>query len=116
MSSDWTKELYGAIDSKDASKFASFLTENSAFTLGNSPSAKGKKNIEETIAEFFKSIKGIDHNITDTKSCDDTFLTRGTVKYTRHDDTQLEVPFCNVMKLDGEKIREFQIYVNNAEL
>jgi hypothetical protein len=40
----------------------------------------------------------------------------GQVTYTRHDGSQLSVPFANVLKLDGTRVREYLVFADASTL
>ena len=43
-------------------------------------------------------------------------ICHGTVTYTRHDSSQLKVPFTNILKMDDKLIKEYLIYVDVSQL
>ena len=40
----------------------------------------------------------------------------GEVTYTRHDGSQITLPFCNIFEIDGDKIEVYRIYIDMAPL
>ena len=107
---------YQSIDSADAAKFASFISPGGIFRFANIPAVKGNKAIEEFVAGFFKSLKGIRHSNLESWSVADAIFVNGNVKYTRHNDTSLEVPFSCTWKMKDELIDEYLIFIDNSEL
>ncbi len=108
----WVTELFASIDSMNTDKFATYLTDDSAFTFGNSPSAVGKETVHNVVEGFFQSIKSVEHTDLQTIGSGDFIVVRGNSKYTSHNDSTLTVPFCNVFGMQGELIKDYRIYID----
>jgi predicted ester cyclase len=109
-------ELFTAIDDMDANRFESFLSEHIQFQFANADPTKGRLAVGEMVQRFFASIQGLSHEITNI-FCDGAYLvTQGRVTYTRHDSTQLTVPFVNVFKIIDNLIEDYSIYVDISGL
>lgn len=113
---DLVSAAYQSIDSADAAKFASFITPDGIFRFANVPAVKGNKAIEEFIAGFFKSLKGISHSNLESWSVEDVVFVNGNVKYTRHNNTSLEAPFSCTWKMKDGLIHEYLIFIDASEL
>ena len=113
---DLVSAAYQSIDSADAAKFSSFITPDGVFRFANIPAVKGNKQIEEFVAGFFKSLKGISHSNLESWSVEDVVFVNGNVKYTRHNNTSLEVPFSCTWKMKDGLIDEYLIFTDNSEL
>lgn len=109
-------EIFKAIDTFDEEKFVSFMTDDAAFRFGNIPAVEGKENIKNFVGQFFKSIKAIKHDQLEIWDTDGVKLMNGRVTYTRHDDSQLSVFFANTFKMQGDKIKDYLIFVDTSEL
>lgn len=107
---------YQSIDSADSAKFASFITPDGIFRFANNPAVKGNSAIEEFVGGFFKSLKGISHSNLESWSVDNVIFVNGNVKYVRHDNTSLEVPFSCTWKMKDGLIDEYLIFTDNSEL
>ncbi len=106
------KSLFNDIDKMDADKFASYLDDNVRFRFGNAPVVEGKEAARETVDGFFKSIKGIRHKKLRMWVHSDSVLYQGESTYTRHDDSEITLPFFNVFLLNGDKIKDYLIYMD----
>ncbi len=106
------ESLFNDIDKMDADKFASYLEEDVSFRFGNAPVVTGKKAVRDAVDGFFKSIKGIRHKKLKMWVHTDSVLYQGIVTYTRHDGTEVTLPYLNVFFLNGEKIKEYLIYMD----
>lgn len=113
---DWIAELFSAIDRKDADAFAGYVTEDARFAFGNLPAVAGRAAIRDFVAGFFASIRAVSHQVPDAWQAGDTVVCRGEVSYTRHDGSILTVPFANVFRMDGDKVRDYRIYMDASAL
>lgn len=110
------KELFAAIDRKDAAAFGGFLTENSLFRFGNQPAVEGCAAIKEYVACFFDSVQALSHDIQQQWRTDDAVICHGFVTYTRHNGSTLTVPFCNVLNMSGDQVQEYLIFADTSAL
>ncbi len=113
---NWINELFESIDSKDAAKFASFISENGSFKMGNLTAVEGRANIEEMVAGFFGSIQALKHTDIVVAADGNYVVTKGNVTYTRHSGSQLSVGFCTFFTMDGDKIHSYEIFVDASQL
>ncbi len=112
----WLEKLFKAIDAKDTEGFAGFLTEDAVFRFGNNAPARGKRAVREAVAGFFAGVKSLRHTIRESWSQADAVVMHGEVTYTRHDGSQLSVPFANVFKLEGTLVREYLVFADVSQL
>lgn len=113
---DWIDCLFAAIDRQDADAFAGFVTEDACFVFGNLPAVTGRAAIRDFVAAFFGSIRAVSHRVPDVWQVGDTVICRGEVSYTRHDGSTLTVPFANVFRMEGDKVRDYRIYMDASAL
>ena len=114
------RDLFAAIDRKDTDSFVDFLTEDAVIRFGSGPSVEGRAGIREMIGGFFASIQAVAHDLAFAELVDDRLVCEGTVTYTRHDDSQVTLPFVNVLDLAGDDarppIRHYKVYIDIAPL
>lgn len=108
--------LFAAIDAKDTEAFVSFLTPSGSFRFGNAEPVVGIENVHAAVSGFFASIKGLNHEIASLTEANGVVMSHGFVTYTRHNDTTLRVPFCNVFNMDKDKIQDYLIFVDASHL
>jgi uncharacterized protein (TIGR02246 family) len=113
---NWMRELFQTIDTNDPAGFASFLTDDASFVFANAEPVKGKEAVREAVAGFLSSITGLRHEVFDTWERPDAVVCHGQITYTRHDTSQLIVPFANVFKMREGLIWDYLIYVDISEL
>lgn len=108
--------LFAAIDSKDTAAFLDFLTDDAAFRFGSNPELCGHAAIRTGVDGFFASIAGSKHTQGTVLQQDSTMVIEGDVRYTRHDGTEVTLPFTNIFELAGEHIARYKIYIDIAPL
>jgi ketosteroid isomerase-like protein len=112
----WLQPLFAAIDRRDADAFVTFLTDDATFRFANADGVVGRAAIREAVGGFFASIASLDHTLDDVWTPPGAVIVHGSVTYTRHDGSRLSVPFANVFKLQGEKIRDYLIFLDASQL
>lgn len=109
-------DMYRAIDAKDSVGMCNFLTEDAIFKFANLPAVEGKSNIIAFLDGFFQSIKAIQHTQIESWNSGNAWFASGTVTYTRHDDSQLIVPFGVLLKIQESLIKDYNVFVDASEL
>ena len=112
----WLRDILGAVDANDTGKFLTYLTDDAMFKFGNADGVHGKDAIGEMLKGFFGSIEGLSHTLTESWSTDGAVISRGEVTYTRKDSSTLTVPFANIFRMNGDKIKDYLIYVDASQL
>lgn len=113
---EWLKNLYVTIDKMDAFAFANYISLDGEFIFGNIPAVVGRENIANFVDNFFKSIKAIKHTPIGLMIDNDKVISWGSVTYTRHNDTQLTVKFCNIFLMVGDLIKTYDVYLDTSQL
>ena len=108
----WVTQLFQSIDQMDAGKFATFINNEAEFRFGNSPPVVGKEEIRKAVEGFFGTIRGVKHRLLATWTHPDTVICQGEVTYTRHDSSQLTLPFVNIFGIKDNLIKDYLIYVD----
>lgn len=116
MNAERLQQLFDAIDRMDADGFVAFLTPSACFRFGNAPTVRGREAIHQAVAAFFASIQGIDHRVLGQWQCGDVLICHGEASYTRADDSRLDVPFANILRMQGHLIDEYLIFVDASAL
>jgi ketosteroid isomerase-like protein len=111
------REVFQAVDAKDAPRFASCLTPDAIFRYANAPPITGPEAIREAVAQFFGAVQALRHGLLGVWTVDDLVFCKGEVSYTRHDGSKAgPFPFLNLFKMRGDKIAEYLIYVDITPL
>jgi ketosteroid isomerase-like protein len=116
MANERISQLFEAIDAKDADAFASFLTETAVFRYGSQQAVQGKEAIRGYVSAFFGSVEALRHQVIDTWEREDSMVCQGVVTYTRGDGRDVSVPFTNILRFEGDLIRDYLVYVDPTPL
>ena len=112
----WVPKLFQSIDAMDTGTFLTFLTKDSQFRFGNAPASFGKPAIRQGVDGFFSSIKALKHRLLNTWTLPDTVICQGEVTYTRHDNSQITLPFVNVYGTKGDLVKDYLVYIDITPL
>jgi len=116
MDNNFVPKMYEAVDTMNSRAIADLMTADGSFRFANMPAVDGRENIFNFLGGFFQAIKGIGHSDLEYWFSDNKWSITGSVKYTRQDDSYLEVPFAVILKMRDEKIKEYLVFVDNHEL
>jgi ketosteroid isomerase-like protein len=107
-----TTDVFADVDRMDAEAFASHLAEDCVLRFANADEVVGRDPIEEAIAGFFNTIKGLSHHIVEQWDVDDTTIVQTEATYRRLDDRPVTVPAITVYRRSGDLIDEYRIFVD----
>jgi hypothetical protein len=116
MQNKYIQSVFQAVDARDATGLANFMTEDGIFRFANNPAVIGKSQIQPFLEGFFNSIQGISHSGIEVFELPGVFIINGLVTYTRHSGTTYACFFSNTFKMKGDKISEYLIFVDNSKL
>jgi ketosteroid isomerase-like protein len=106
-----TTELLSDIDRMDAKAFVSHLSEDCVFRYANQDEVVGRDAIEEAVAGFFGTIRGLRHELFQEWTVDDTTILRFDVTYTRTDGGEVTVPAAAIQRRDADGlIDDYRIF------
>lgn len=108
--------LYTAVDALDAQGVVDHVTDDVQFQLGNFEPISGHDAVKDSNAAFFATIKAMHHTISGVWSSGDTAICDGTVHYTRHDQSEHEVPFAAHLGVRDGKIADYRVFVDISGL
>lgn len=109
-------DLFEAIDEKNTDRLMHFLTDDAIFRFGSGPEVHGHTDIRDAVNEFFSTIAGCKHTLHNILADNGTLVCEGEVTYTRHDDSEITLPFANVFEFEGDLISQYKIYADAAPL
>jgi len=113
---EWTKQLFAAIDRKDADGFVSFLTEDACFRFANAPVICNRENIRNAVVLFFSNIKSSRHRILNVWEQDNVVICEGEVNYIRQNGSELALPFVDIFQIKDNLISDYRIYMDISPL
>jgi ketosteroid isomerase-like protein len=100
----------------DSNKFVRFLTEDGTFVFANYPPVTGTDNLIQFLDVFYSSIKSLKHEVKNCIISGDFVAAEGMVTYTRHSGTELTVKFCNIFTMQGNLVKNYNIYIDASKL
>lgn len=109
-------ELFATIDAMDTPAFVARLSRGAEFRFGGAPPVHGSVQIGEAVGAFFATIAGLRHEQSKVIADGETLACEGNVTYTRHDGSQVEIPFADIFVFDGELIDSYRIYIDIGPL
>ncbi len=113
---DWLVKLFDSIDKMDADRFVSFLAEEASFKFANAPAVKGRKNIYDSVSQFFSAISGLHHSVKEVWEFGEVIICEGEVTYTRRDALKMSFPFVDILRMKNGLIVDYRIYTDNSPL
>ena len=113
---DLAKNLLAAVDRKDTEQFLGFIAEDARFRFGSAPPVTGHDAIRGAVGGFFASIAGLSHALNRVVSSGSALLIEGDVTYTRHDKSEITLPFVNVLEVANDLIVDYKIYIDIGPL
>jgi limonene-1,2-epoxide hydrolase len=110
------EKLFASIDEMDVESFLAFITPSGTFRFGSAPPVQGHAAIGEAVGGFFSSIAGVQHDVHRIVTDGDVAMIEGEVNYSRHDGSEISLPFVNVFEIEGVLISDYRIYIDIAPL
>ena len=108
------KEIFADIDSMEPDKFIAHLTEDVVFRFGNGDPVVGRPAVRDAVAGFYTSIGGMTHHLLKSYDVEETTITQVDVEYERLDGKSVITPNVDVLVFDGDKVKNWQIYIDLA--
>ena len=108
------KEIFADIDSMNPDQFVAHLTEDVVFRFGNGDPVVGRPAVREAVAGFYSTIGAMQHHLLKSYDVQDTTITQIDVEYERLDGKSVVTPNVDVLVFDGDKVKNWQIYIDLA--
>jgi len=108
--------LFVSIDAMDTESFLKFLAEDATFRFGSMPPVQGREAIRAAVDGFYSSIAGLEHTVQRRVAEGSAVVCEGEVTYTRHDGSDITLPFANVFEVDDGLISLYRIYIDAGPL
>jgi len=113
---DLIDNLFAAIDRKDTEQFLGVIAPDARFRFGSAPPVSGHDAIGAAVDGFLASIAGLSHALERVVSSGSALLIEGEVTYTRHDNSEITLPFVNVLEIEDRLISDYKIYIDIGPL
>lgn len=108
--------LFSAIDSTSTEEFLACIAPDASFRFGSMPQVEGHAAIASAVEGFFSSIAALSHRVDRAIADERTLVCEGEVTYTRHDGSEVTLPFVNILDVADGLIRRYRIYIDTAPL
>jgi len=109
-------KLFASIDAMDAESFLGFISPDATFRFGSSPAVQGHAAIRTAVETFFSMFAALKHDLQRIVADGDAIVCEGEVTYTRHDGSEITLPFANVFEVDSGLISLYRIYIDIGPL
>lgn len=119
ISREFFRDLFEQVDSAAAVGAAENFTDDATFQFANYPPMIGQTAIAEFVTTLFSLVAMVRHELYNFwELVDRTAFTNGMVTFTRHDLTELVVPFATVSHFneDCTLLTRHQVYVDASAL
>jgi ketosteroid isomerase-like protein len=110
------KKLFASIDAMDTESFLSLIAEDAIFRFGSTPPVQGHVAIRAAVESFFASFAALRHDLQRLVAGGDAVVYEGEVTYTRHDGSNITLPFANIFEVEAGLISVYRIYIDIAPL
>lgn len=114
------REIFGAIDRMDADGWLAHFTEDASFRFGNAEPAVGKQAIKEAVVGFWSTIQGLRHDMIGIWrgewEAGEVVSVEAIIVYTRKDDSVVEIPATSTLRLEGDLIKDWRIFMDVSPL
>jgi ketosteroid isomerase-like protein len=114
----WVSRLFRAIDARDAEAFAAFLTDDAEFRYGSQPSVSGRDAVRGHVAGFFAGVDGLSHELRGFwwGEPEQVCFVQGQVTYALPGGASATLPFLNLFRMRGDRIRHYLVYTDPTPL
>ncbi len=108
------RQRFTAVDAMDLDAFVTLHSDDHQMVFGHRPAVVGLADMSTQVAEFWKSIQGLTHNLRRIAQTADRVYVESVVDYDRLDGRQVQVPVCDVFTIAGGRIAETRAYVDQS--
>lgn len=105
-------KLFASIDAMEAEGFLGFIAADATFRFGSSPAITGHSAIRQSVQSFFSMFVALRHELHRLVADGNAVVCEGEVTYTRHDGSDITLPFANVFEIHDGLISLYRIYID----
>jgi len=109
-------KLFASIDAMDTEGFLGFIADDCTFRFGSSPAVTGRDGVRAAVNDFFSMFAALRHSVNRVVADTNGIACEGEVTYTRHDGSEITLPFCNIFEADDGQISLYRIYIDTGPL
>lgn len=109
---DVIKRALAAVESNNIDEYITYFTDDAAYKIANAEPMIGPQAIREFALPVMQMFKSVSHDIKNVWELGDKVVSEVEVVYTRNDDKVFKFPCVNIIKMQGDKIREYQAFID----
>ncbi len=117
--SEQIRRLFGLFEKMDIDSAVKMFTEDCRYRFGNYPAATGREGVRQSAtSSHLKAIKGCTFDIQGLWEFEggDVVVCQMEINYIRTDDSVLTLPCTDVLRMEGNLIKDMRIYMDPAPL
>ena len=116
QSRQWLDDLFRCIDARQTQEFVGFLNEDALFRYGSNAEVHGRAAIAACVDYVFTTFRASSHQLLRHWETADCHIAQGVVTYTRLDDRNVSLPFCNVLTMRDALVSRYEIFIDPTPL
>jgi ketosteroid isomerase-like protein len=113
------RAMFDALDGGDIEQMVRYMTDDVVAAFGNFPELYGKAAFHMMFRDLAKSVSGVRHeihNLWQVEQDADVVVARMTVAYTRHDESTISLPCCNVFRMRANLVSHYSVYMDTTPI
>jgi hypothetical protein len=104
--------LFGRGEAFDSEGFIGFFDEKPMYQFGNGEPCLTRAAIKASIDGFFGAVDALYHDVRNLWEVGDVVFVEMDVIYWRKDGTSIRLPCADILRFEGDKIKELRIFMD----
>jgi ketosteroid isomerase-like protein len=109
---DTCVRLFGRGEAFDSEGFIGFFDDKPMYQFGNGEPCLTKAAIKASIDGFFSAVDALYHDVRNLWEVGDVVFVEMDVIYWRKDGTSIKLPCADILRFEGDKIKELRIFMD----
>jgi ketosteroid isomerase-like protein len=109
---DTCVRLFGRGEAFDSEGFITFFSDTPMYQFGNGEPCLTKAAIKASIDGFFGAVDALYHDVRNLWEVGDVVFVEMDVIYWRKDGTSIRLPCADILRFEGDKIKELRIFMD----
>lgn len=114
----WARDFFATIDRRDPDAIAARVTEDARLVFGGQPPVEGRKAVRQAFAESARRSKAVHHEVTGVWTGEDAgrevVSVEARVTYTFAEERAVAVPCTSTLRLEGDLVADYRIFIDLA--
>jgi ketosteroid isomerase-like protein len=116
MSDALVARFFAAADTLDPDRFCAELPDDIVWRFGNAPPAHGIAAVRAQYSGFIGMLSAMRHTVVGVWRSEGCLTVETSVVYTDRHGREICCPGCDIMLLEGGRLKEIRIFVDNHAL